>query len=57
VQRSRDRGATWEPVGEVAGEPYKFKAIGPEELHLAVSDGTIFTTRDGGRTWTETFRP
>ena len=39
------------------GEPYKFKATGPEDLLLALSDGTVVQTEDGGRTWTEAFRP
>ena len=39
------------------GEPYKFKAIDAEHLLLALSDGTIVETKDGGRTWTEAFRP
>jgi hypothetical protein len=57
VQRSRDGGESWEPAGSVPGEPYKFKAKGPEALLLALSDGTVVETKDGGRTWTETFRP
>jgi Photosynthesis system II assembly factor YCF48 len=57
VRRSRDGGIRWEQVGQVPGEPYKFKALGPEELLLALSDGTVVHTRDGGRTWEETFRP
>ena len=28
VERSRDGGGRWERVGEVPGEPYKFKALG-----------------------------
>jgi len=57
VSRSTNGGDSWEPVGEVPGEPYKFKALGPEELLLALSDGTVVHTRDGGRTWEEEFRP
>jgi photosystem II stability/assembly factor-like uncharacterized protein len=41
----------------VPGEPYKFKALGPEALLLALSDGTVMKTEDGGKTWTEEFRP
>jgi len=57
VSRSTNGGETWDEVGQVPGEPYKFKALGPEELLLALSDGTVVHTRDGGRTWEETFRP
>ena len=57
MQRSRDGGGAWERVGSVPGEPYKFKATGPEALLLALSDGTVVETKDGGRTWTEAFRP
>jgi hypothetical protein len=57
VKRSRDSGATWQEVGRVPGEPYKFKATGPERLFLALSDGTIVGSEDGGRSWSEEFRP
>jgi photosystem II stability/assembly factor-like uncharacterized protein len=57
VRRSRDGGGSWERVGSVPGEPYKFKDTGPEALLLALSDGTVMETSDGGRTWKEAFRP
>jgi photosystem II stability/assembly factor-like uncharacterized protein len=57
VYRSEDRGQSWRQVGEVDGEPYKFKAIGPEELYLALSDGTIVHTTDGAKTWDTVFTP
>lgn len=57
VQRSSDRGASWQTTGRVGGEPYRFKAVSREELYLALSDGTIVHTRDGGRTWVEAFVP
>lgn len=57
VRRSRDGGRSWEEIGTVPGEPYKFKALGPEDLLLALSDGTVVRSEDGGRTWEETFRP
>jgi hypothetical protein len=57
VSRSTDGGGTWQEVGRVPGEPYDFKALGTEELLLALSDGSVLHTRDGGRTWEETFRP
>jgi hypothetical protein len=57
VYRSRDGGVRWDEVGSVPGEPYKFKALETEHLLLALSDGTIVETEDGGSTWTEAFRP
>jgi hypothetical protein len=57
VYRSRDAGLRWERIGTVPGEPYKFKALGAEQLLLALSDGTVLETKDGGRAWTEVFRP
>jgi hypothetical protein len=56
VERSAD-GSRWETVGRVPGEPYKFKAESAEHLYLALSDGTIMETRDGGRRWEAAFRP
>lgn len=57
VERSSDGGDTFKPVGRVAGEPYKFKAISEDELYLALSDGTIMHTTDGAATWEAVFRP
>jgi len=57
IERSRDGGAQWDLVGKVRGEPYKFKALGPEKLRLALSDGTIVATEDGGKKWKTAFRP
>ena len=57
IQRSTDRGATFEPVGRVPGEPYRFKAVDARRLYLALSDGTIMETRDAGATWEAVFRP
>ena len=54
---SKTGGDSFEPVGKVEGEPYKFKAVAPEHLYLALSDGTIVETEDGGARWTEAFRP
>jgi hypothetical protein len=57
VRRSRDGGRSWQDIGRVPGEPYKFKIVDPEHLYLALSDGTIMETTDGGRTWKAVFRP
>ncbi len=57
IQTSTNRGQTWSPIGKVDGEPYKFKAVDAQHLYLALSDGTILETTDGGRTFEERFRP
>jgi hypothetical protein len=55
---SHDRGLTFEPLAEIEGEPYKFKTTDdPSHLYLALSDGTITETLDGGRTWKTVFKP
>ena len=48
MQRSADGGETWDEAGSVDGEPYKFKAVGRDELYLALSDGTIMHTTGRG---------
>ena len=45
MQRSADRGQNWRTTSRVGGEPYRFKAIGRDELYLALSDGTILHAR------------
>ena len=57
MQRSTDGGETWKEAGSVNGEPYKFKAVGRDELYLALSDGTIVHTTDAAKTWKAVFRP
>ena len=58
ISTSEDRGVTWTKVATVAGEPYKFETTDdPKHLFLALSDGTILETTDGGKTWKEAFRP
>lgn len=54
---SRDGGARWEDVSTVGGEPYEIHAVGPERAFVALSDGSIIETQDGGRTWRDRFRP
>jgi hypothetical protein len=56
-ERSRDGGERWGRVGTVPGEPRGFKALAAERLDLALSDGTIAGSEDGGRSWKTTFRP
>ncbi len=57
VYRSSDRGQTFQPVGKVPGEPYKFKTLDAQRHFLALSDGTIVATQDGGKTWRTEFKP
>lgn len=57
IQVSANAGDTWKRVGQVAGEPYKFKAVSRDDLYLALSDGAILETKDGGKSWKDVFRP
>lgn len=52
ARRSDDRGRTWRLVGEIGGEPAAFEAATPTELYVALHDGTIKRSVDGGATWT-----
>ena len=56
-QVSSDGGQTWERRGRIEGEPYKLRAVEAERAFVALSDGTILETTDGGRTFEERFRP
>jgi hypothetical protein len=57
IKVSSDAGDSWEEVGQVEGEPYKFKAIDAEHLYLAMADGAILETKDGGKSWEAVFEP
>jgi photosystem II stability/assembly factor-like uncharacterized protein len=54
---SSDGGTTWERRGRIDGEPYKVRAMDAERAFVALSDGTIVETKDGGRTFATRFRP
>lgn len=54
---SSDGGTRWEEVGKVGGEPYEIHAVGPKQAFVALSDGSIIETQDGGVTWRDRFRP
>ena len=47
-------GRRWE---RVEGEPYKIEPVSGDELYIALSDGTIAHTTDGGAGWEYVFRP
>lgn len=48
---SRDAGSTWRQVGEVGSQPAAFLAVSAKELYVALHDGTIKRSQDGGETW------
>ena len=53
VAVSRDRGASWEPIGDLGGEPAAATATGPDTLIVALHDGRIVSSQDGGASWAE----
>jgi hypothetical protein len=57
VYTSADGAKSWKKVSTVAGEPYKFRAVGPRHLYLAVANGSILETTDGAQTWKTVFTP
>lgn len=52
VSRSDDGGRNWRRVGDIGGEPAAFMATGDRELDVALPDGTIRRSTDGGTSWT-----
>ena len=53
---SEDDGRSFEPRGEIGGEPAAFDSAG-DELYAALHDGTVKRSTDGGRTWSVRSRP
>ena len=54
--RSRDAGRTWRRAGRVGGKPSAFDGAG-DDLVVALHDGTVRQSSDGGRTWAVRSRP
>lgn len=52
VFASRDAGRRLEHQGEIGGQPAALVAEGPRELYVALHDGTIKRSVDGGANWT-----
>ena len=52
VHRSRDQGRSWEVVGAAGGEPAAIVAHSAKELFLALHDGAIKHSTDGGASCT-----
>lgn len=44
-------------TGEVGGQPAALLAVGKDELYVALHDGTIKRSTDGGANWTVPSRP
>ncbi|MGE3137919.1 MAG: F510_1955 family glycosylhydrolase [Thermoleophilia bacterium] len=53
VAVSRDRGGTWERVGDLGGEPAAATSTTGGALIVALHDGRIVSSGDGGASWAE----
>lgn len=52
VLTSANGGRAWKRVGEIGGQPAALLAVAEDELYVALHDGTIKHSTDGGATWT-----
>lgn len=57
VFASGDGGRTFEPRGSIGGEPAAFLGEGGGELYVALHDGAILRSADGGATWVVRSQP
>jgi photosystem II stability/assembly factor-like uncharacterized protein len=55
--QSRDDGQRWQLVGRLEGQPAALDSGIGAELLVALHDGTVKRSGDGGRTWTLRSRP
>jgi hypothetical protein len=51
VLMSRDAGDRWNRVGNIRGQPAALLGQGAAELYVALHDGTIKRSTDGGASW------
>jgi hypothetical protein len=51
VFASADAGRDWEAVGDIGGQPAALLATAPQDLYVALHDGTIKRSADGGASW------
>jgi hypothetical protein len=51
VFASRDSGREWRAVGEIGGRPAALLATAPRDLYVALHDGTIKRSANGGASW------
>ena len=56
-QVSTNGGDSWERRGRIDGEPYKVVAKGKDQAFVALSDGTIVETSDGGKSFEVRYKP
>jgi hypothetical protein len=49
---SANRGRDWRTLGQIGGQPAALLGRSAAELYVALHDGTIKRSGDGGRTWT-----
>jgi hypothetical protein len=56
VARSADRGLSWQQTGDIDGQPAALE-IADAELYVALHDGTIKRSFDGGQNWRVRSRP
>jgi photosystem II stability/assembly factor-like uncharacterized protein len=57
VFANRDGGRLLEHRGEIGGQPAALLAQGADELYVALHDGTVKRSADGGQTWQVRSRP
>jgi hypothetical protein len=57
VMRSAGPGAAWQPSGQAGGEPAAFEAPDGKHLYVALHDGIVQASTDGGGSWTVRSRP
>jgi photosystem II stability/assembly factor-like uncharacterized protein len=51
AERADPKRKRWTRVGNLGGEPAAFLARSRSELYVALHDGTVEQSKDGGRTW------
>jgi hypothetical protein len=51
VHVTANAGSDWKKLGQVGGPPAAFLATSPTDLYVALHDGTIKRSQDGGATW------
>jgi len=57
VQVARGTSARWRPLGDIGGEAAALLAVSERDLYVALHDGTIKRSTDGGRNWDVRSKP